>query len=88
MQDELRLSGCIEKVVLSTRTCIEALSAADDLGSPDCAAAVLLERHLRVLYGTVRKNAGNQSYMVVRKVFDQASSPLLFCFIPLAFIVP
>jgi hypothetical protein len=63
VQDELRLSGCIEKVVLSTRGCVEALTVGDDLGHPDCAAAVLLERHLRVLHGAVRKNEGNQSYM-------------------------
>ena len=62
VQNEIRLSGCLEKIAIAVHESIESLAAT--AGLPKKAAFVRLERHLRALNGAVSGNTSNQSYLV------------------------
>lgn len=62
VQNEIRLSGCLEKLAIAVHDSVETIAAT--AGLPTEAAFVRLERHLRALNGAVSGNTSNQSYLV------------------------
>ena len=62
VQNEIRLSGCLEKLAIAVHDSVETIAAT--AGLPTKAAFVRLERHLRALNGAVSGNTSNQSYLV------------------------